>query len=126
MKGGLIEVSDSRNQSRDSLNSSQSGEGIFAPREGILNAPVRPFIAYTEDTIIGIVLDPIIANNEAGKRVFKRKLPNDPEQILSALAPYTDAVIGIVIESTYNWYWLVDALMAEGYKVHLANPTEIK
>jgi hypothetical protein len=53
-------------------------------------------------------------------------LPNDPEQILSALAPYKDTVIGIVIESTYNWYWLVDALMAEGYKVHLANPTEIK
>jgi len=26
--------------------------------------------------------------DETGKRVFKRKLPNDPEQILSALAPY--------------------------------------
>jgi transposase len=53
-------------------------------------------------------------------------MPNDPEQILSALAPYKNAIIGIVIESTYNWYWPVDALMAEGYKVHLANPAEIK
>ena len=64
--------------------------------------------------------------DETGKRVFKRKMPNDPEQILSALAPYKNAIIGIVIESTYNWYWPVDALMAEGYKVHLANPAEIK
>jgi hypothetical protein len=54
--------------------------------------------------------------DETGKRIFKRKLPNDAEQILFALAPYRDAIIGIVIESTYNWYWLVDRLMAEGYK----------
>ena len=30
------------------------------------------------------------------------------------------------MESTYNWYWLVDTLMTEGYKVHLANPAEIQ
>ena len=29
---------------------------------------------------------------------------------------------GVVVESTYNWYWLVDGLMDEGYQVHLANP----
>ena len=51
--------------------------------------------------------------DETGKRVFKKKYPNDPEQILSALAPYKDTITGIVIESTYNWYWLVDLLMAE-------------
>jgi transposase len=34
--------------------------------------------------------------------------------------------VGIVVESTYNWYWLVDALMEEGYKVHLANPAAIQ
>jgi len=33
---------------------------------------------------------------------------------------------GIIIESTYNWYWLVDALEAHGYNVHLANPGAIK
>lgn len=64
--------------------------------------------------------------DETDKRVFKRKFSNDPEQILSALAPYKDTIIGIVIESTYNRYWLVDTLMAEGYKVHLANLAEIK
>jgi len=29
--------------------------------------------------------------------------------------------VGLVVESTYNWYWLVDALMEAGYAVHLAN-----
>ena len=61
-----------------------------------------------------------------GKRVFKKKLPNDPEKILDTLRPYKTDIVGIVVESTYNWYWLVDMLMAEGYKVHLANPVEIQ
>ena len=32
----------------------------------------------------------------------------------------------MVIESTYNWYWLADLLMEHGYKVHLANPSAIQ
>ncbi len=28
---------------------------------------------------------------------------------------------GVVVESTYNWYWLVDGLQAAGFAVHLAN-----
>ena len=32
----------------------------------------------------------------------------------------------MVIESTYNWYFLVDGLMDAGYRVHLANTTAIK
>lgn len=60
------------------------------------------------------------------KRVFKKKLPNNPKQILTTLKPYRHDIVGIVVESTYSWYWLVDLLMAEGYKVHLANPAEIQ
>jgi transposase len=33
---------------------------------------------------------------------------------------------GIVVESTFNWYWLVDGLQQAGYAVHLANTTAIK
>jgi len=33
---------------------------------------------------------------------------------------------GVVVESTYNWYWLVDGLMDAGFKVHLANPAAMK
>jgi len=31
-----------------------------------------------------------------------------------------------VVESTYNWYWMVDTLMEKGYAVHLANPSAIQ
>jgi transposase len=31
-----------------------------------------------------------------------------------------------VVESTYNWYWLVDGLQEHGHKVHLANPSAMK
>jgi len=55
-----------------------------------------------------------------GKRIFKKKLPNDPLLINDILKPFKEEIVGIVVESTYNWYWLVDALMEEGYKVHLA------
>ncbi len=30
-----------------------------------------------------------------------------------------------MVESTYNWYWLVDGLMEAGYRVHLANTAAI-
>src|SRR5438132_5665019 len=33
---------------------------------------------------------------------------------------------GLVVESTYNWYWLVDGLMEADYRVHLANPAAIQ
>jgi len=60
------------------------------------------------------------------KRIFRKKLVNDPEVILSALDRFRSELVGIVIESTFNWYWLVDALMEKGYRVHLANPSAIK
>jgi transposase len=64
--------------------------------------------------------------DETGKRIFHRKLPNDATTIIETLSLYEGSIAGIVVESTYNWYWLVDALMNEGYKLHLANPSAIK
>jgi transposase len=64
--------------------------------------------------------------DEQRKRIFKRNVANDRETILSFLAPYRTELAGIVVESTFNWYWLVDTLMEEGYTVHLANPSAIK
>ena len=60
------------------------------------------------------------------KKLLIHKFPNDKGKIISALTPYKKRLEGIAIESTYNWYWLVDALMEEGYKVHLANPAAMK
>src|SRR3990172_5973491 len=64
--------------------------------------------------------------DEKEKGLFSKKLPNDRGRILSVLRPYKRKIKGIAVESTYNWYWLVDSLMEEGYKVHLANPSAMK
>jgi transposase len=56
---------------------------------------------------------------------YRKRLPNDLNVILSELAPFADAVEGLVVESTYNWYWLVDGLMEAGYRLHLANTAAI-
>ena len=46
--------------------------------------------------------------------------------ILKELEPFKKEIQGIVVESTYNWYWLVDGLQEAKYKVHLANPAEMQ
>ena len=61
-----------------------------------------------------------------GRRIFSKRLLNDPERIVDALKPYKKDLTGIVVESTYNWYWMVDTLMEKGYAVHLANPSAIQ
>jgi transposase len=61
-----------------------------------------------------------------GKRVYDKKLPNKLPAVLAALEPYRDRLKGVVIESTYNWYWLVDGLMEDGYPVLLANPSAME
>jgi transposase len=66
-----------------------------------------------------------VINNE-GKRIDHKKLPNDAKLILEALRPHRAETDGVVVESTYNWYWLVDTLMEAGYQVHLANPSAIQ
>ena len=63
--------------------------------------------------------------DEEDKVVYRRRLANDLELVLAELAPFREAIEGLVVESTYNWYWLVDGLMAAGYRVHLANTAAI-
>ena len=60
--------------------------------------------------------------NEEDKRIFHKKLPNDKKAVLQVLKPFKPDLQGIVVESTFNWYWYVDLLMEAGYNVHLANP----
>src|SRR6267154_5241283 len=56
-----------------------------------------------------------------GKRVGQKKLLCDLEEVVKYLAPYKKRLDQVVVESTYNWYWLVDGLQALGYPVVLAN-----
>jgi len=74
---------------------------------------------HSSNSFIGVI-------DGQDRRLYKKRLPNDLDTILSALAPFRKNLAGVVVESTYNWYWLVDGLQENGYKVHLANPAAIK
>jgi transposase len=63
----------------------------------------------------------LIILNGLLKVIFQRRFSNDLELIIAALEPYREAIAGIAVESTFNWYWLVDGLMDHGYRLHLAN-----
>jgi transposase len=68
----------------------------------------------------------LVVIDEEDKIVYQKRLPNDLALILKELCVYQSRLEGIVVESTYNWYWLVDGLMEQGYKVHLANTAAIQ
>lgn len=70
---------------------------------------------HSSNTYIGIL-------REDDRRVLKGKFPNELSTILEVLFPFKEDIEGVVVESTFNWYWLVDGLMDEGYRVHLSNP----
>uniref|UniRef100_UPI0025DD2B2C IS110 family transposase n=1 Tax=Thiohalocapsa sp. TaxID=2497641 RepID=UPI0025DD2B2C len=57
--------------------------------------------------------------------VYRRRLPNDIGVVLAELGAFRQDIEGLVVESTYNWYWLVDGLMDVGFSVHLANTAAI-
>ena len=67
----------------------------------------------------------VALSDETDRVVYRQRLSNDVETVLDALAPHRAQITGLVVESTYNWYWLVDALMESGYRVHLANTAAI-
>jgi transposase len=68
----------------------------------------------------------VVVIDEDDRILYQKRLHNELGVLLQALTPYQETLQGIVVESTYNWYWLVDGLMAAGYRVHLANTTAIE
>lgn len=64
--------------------------------------------------------------DEEDRVMAERRLPNDLPKILGFLEPWADELAGIVVESTYNWYWLIDGSQEAGYVVHLAHTAAIK
>jgi hypothetical protein len=44
--------------------------------------------------------------DETDRVVAEKRLPNDLARILAFLAPWRAGLAGVVVESTYNWYWL--------------------
>lgn len=74
---------------------------------------------HSNNSYIGIL-------DQYNHRVFNQRLPNKLSVIKAALQPFNKSLSGIAVESTFNWYWLVDGLQEAGYQVHLANPSAIQ
>jgi len=70
---------------------------------------------HSNNVVIGIM-------DIDGKRLASRKVPCDLKEVVKFLAPYKQQLERVAVESTYNWYWLVDGLQELKYPVVLANP----
>lgn len=66
-----------------------------------------------------------VVTDKSDKVVYKKRLPNQLPLILKSLDPFKKHLVTVAVESTYNWYWLVDGLMEQKYPVVLANPAAI-
>ena len=68
----------------------------------------------------------VVIRNEQDQMMYHQRLANHLPTILEQLAPYHAEIKGVVVESTSNWYWLVDGLMDADSRVPLAHPTAMK
>ncbi|NVI09582.1 IS110 family transposase, partial [Paraburkholderia sp. JPY454] len=68
----------------------------------------------------------MVHSADQDRMLYCKRLTNELQLIVSALGPYRDELQGVVVESTFNWYWLVDGLMAAGFAVHLAKTAAIR
>jgi transposase len=73
---------------------------------------------HSNNVMIGIV-------DQNGRRVRHQKVECDLVQVERFLKPFKARLTSIAVESTYNWYWLVDGLRGLDYPVVLANPAKI-
>ncbi len=65
---------------------------------------------HSDNSYIGVI-------DKKDSGIFGKKLPNDLGLILKELKPFKKEIEGIVVESTYNWYWLVDGHSSDKYPV---------
>lgn len=74
---------------------------------------------HSNNNYIGVI-------NSKDKRLYGKRHDNNAKQVIRALSPFRKTLKGVVVESTYNWYWLVDCLQEAGFNVLLANPAAIQ
>src|SRR5258708_33581322 len=74
---------------------------------------------HSNNVMIGLI-------NQDGKRLTHGKLGCELKEVVAFLQPYKAQLQSMAVESTFNWYWLVDGLRAQGYPIDLANPAKIE
>ena len=56
-----------------------------------------------------------------GNVQFKRRVKPNLDAVNAALDPYWPQIKAMGVESTFNWYWLVDGLREQDHDVRLGN-----
>ena len=88
-----------------------------------MRRPTEKLIAgidlHGNNLVIGVM-------NQDGERITYRKLDCELDQVVKFLKPLQPRLQSMAVESTFNWYWLVDGLQAQGYPIDLANPAQIE
>ena len=74
---------------------------------------------HSNNSVISVI-------NENDRVVHEKRLPNELPMIVMELSPYREEIEGVAVESTFNWYWLVDGLVDNGHRVHLVNTAAVK
>ena len=74
---------------------------------------------HSNNLVIGVI-------DQDGTRLTHRKPDCNLQQVKDFLKPLKPQLQSIAVESTFNWYWLVDGLQAQGFPIHLANPAQIE
>lgn len=74
---------------------------------------------HRNNVVIGIV-------DMEGKRLSSKKVGCSLPEVAGVLRRYQGRLEKVAVESTYNWYWLVDGLQSLKYPVVLANPAAMQ
>ena len=74
---------------------------------------------HSNNVVIGVM-------DMDGHRLASRKMPCELKEVVKFLTPFKKRLERVAVESTYNWYWLVDGLQALKYPVVLANPASME
>src|ERR1022692_4133570 len=86
---------------------------IKKQRKKTMKRPKENLIAgidlHSNNLVIGVI-------NQNGKRPEHRKLDCDLKQVVAFFKPLKSPFQSLAVESTFNWYWLVDGLRAQGYE----------
>jgi hypothetical protein len=67
----------------------------------------------------------VVVTNASHQVVLAKRFRNDLESIVTALRSCAGEVRAVAVESTYNWYWLVDGLRSAGFDVRLVNTASV-
>jgi transposase len=68
----------------------------------------------------------VVVIDDTDHILFRKRLANDLDTVVKHLAPFREELRAVAVESTFNWYWLVDGLAEAGFRMQLVNPCAVQ